>query len=64
MKTVNVKQLSALRMVASGERQHPKVIHEGKVKQWIGFGWVTERDVELPDYDELPVAIYDDGSEA
>lgn len=34
-----------------------KLIHRGKVKCWVGIGWVEERPAAPEDFDTLPVVV-------
>ena len=38
--TVPVEKLSRLSMVAGGEATITKVIDDGTLKEWVGFGWI------------------------
>ena len=42
MKIVKRSELSSIKMVAGNEKKYSRVIKEGNVEHWIGFGWVTE----------------------
>jgi hypothetical protein len=55
-KTIPVSKLSTISMVAGGEKRHPKVIHEGILKNWVGFGWVNEREATEEDKQTYPTA--------
>jgi hypothetical protein len=41
-------------MVMGNELKFTKIIHLQQVKQWVGFGWVTERIAEPHDYLKYP----------
>lgn len=41
-KTIKRSKLSKLSMVAGGEKTASKIILNGTVRQWVGFGWVDE----------------------
>ena len=43
MTTVNVAELSNLRMTASNEEKYPMVIQNDNLKEWVGIGWVHIR---------------------
>lgn len=44
-------ELQNLRMVAGNERKYRKVIIDGRVKEWVGIGWI---DLGVPsDADRL-----------
>lgn len=51
---VNPEQLSNLRMTAGGEKRYSIVVDEGRVKEWIGFGWVDLRPAMTADYFKYP----------
>jgi hypothetical protein len=55
--TVPVANLSSLKMVSGGEKKHPVVIHNGYVKTWVGFGWVTGRKATKKDTETIPTAV-------
>ncbi len=50
LKTVKYSEVSTVAMVAGGENKLTKVVHNGDLKEWVGFGWhvipstVAERD--------------------
>lgn len=51
MNTVKKSELTTLRMVQGNERLYPKVIIEGVLREWVGFGWIplgpaTEEDLK------------------
>ena len=56
-RTVEVKELSQIKMVSGNENKFTKVVHEDKVKQWVGMGWIEERAATASDYASIPVAI-------
>jgi hypothetical protein len=47
--------LSTIKMVAGGEKRYPKVVLDGRVKEWVGFGWIDLREAEQQDFLNLPV---------
>lgn len=57
---IKAEAVSAIAMVNGNEKKHPRIIDNYKVKYWVGFGWITERDVEFDDYKHFPVVIHDD----
>jgi hypothetical protein len=59
LKTIPASKLSTISMVAGGEKKHPRVIHEGILKNWVGFGWVNERKATNKDKQTYPTAIED-----
>lgn len=40
MRTVKLSELSLISMVAGKEEKYKKIIHDGKVKEWVGTGWI------------------------
>ena len=54
MKTVKRSQLSTVRMVAGNEKKYQRVIDNGIIKNWVGFGWVDERDATDKDHEKYP----------
>jgi hypothetical protein len=48
-------ELSNLRMTAGNEKKYDKVVIDGKVKEWVGIGWVTLRDASDKDRTRYPV---------
>lgn len=48
-KTVDVSELSIIKMVAGNEKKHPVVIDNGIVKHWVGIGWVDSRKATAKD---------------
>lgn len=48
---VKRSELTNLRMVAGNDRKYDKVIIDGRVKEWVGIGWI---DLGVPsDADRL-----------
>lgn len=54
MKTVSRKDLSTIHMVEGGENEHPRVILDGHVMNWVGFGWVDEGKATDDDKQNYP----------
>ena len=50
MKIVKRSELSTIRMVAGNEKKYQRVIQNGIVKNWVGFGWVNEGEATNMDY--------------
>lgn len=46
--------VSTIAMVNGNERKHSKVICDGRVMQWVGFGWVDEGPPSAADRRRLP----------
>jgi hypothetical protein len=55
---IPIKNLSNFKMVANPPQEiidaGYKVIHNGKVKQWVGIGWVEEDTATEEDYKLIP----------
>ena len=47
--------LSNLRMTTGGEKTHPKVILDGIVREWVGFGWIDCDPPSKEDLAKLPL---------
>lgn len=47
-------ELSNLRMVAGNEKKYSKVVIDGKLKEWIGIGWIELRDATADDRKRYP----------
>jgi len=56
-KPVTFDQVSALRMVAGGEKTIDRVIHEGELCYWTGIGWVVERTATPEDELKYPAVV-------
>ena len=46
--------MAVLTMTAGKEKKLSKVIHEGKVKEWVGIGWVELREATAEDREKIP----------
>lgn len=57
MKTVNISELSRVKMTAGNEKKYPIVIHKGVIKEWVGIGWIRLREAEKEDFENYPVVI-------
>jgi hypothetical protein len=53
-KTIEPSKLSTMAMVAGGEKRHPKIVHHGHVRHWVGIGWVNEGPAQAPRDNQLP----------
>ncbi len=60
MKTVKSSELASFRMVASNEKKYDRVIDKGVVKQWVGFGWVTEEAPTDEERATLPFVVHEE----
>lgn len=63
-KRIHAERLSNLAMVAGGEKSITKVIDDGVVKEWVGFGWVDLRAATAEDRKTLPVVTRTKGRSA
>lgn len=57
MKTIHIKKLSNLAMVAGGEKKIKAVIRDGIVMRWVGIGWVDEGEPTEKQKQTLPVVV-------
>lgn len=57
MKTVKLSKCTTIAMVSGGEKTHPRVVHNGKVKQWVGFGWIEISTATKKDLILYPTAV-------
>ena len=56
-KTVRRAELANHRMVGHNEKKYSRVILDGEVKNWVGFGWVVEHDATAEDRKKYPQVI-------
>lgn len=58
-KTITVKrsELGTFRMAISNERKYNKVIVNGIVREWIGFGWIDLDKATEEDRQKYPTVI-------
>lgn len=56
-KTVKRSELSSIKMVAGNEKKFNKVIADGQLKEWIGFGWIDIRKPTAADEQHYPFAV-------
>ena len=54
---VKAAELSTIKMVAGNEKIYSRVIQDGEVKNWVGFGWVDEGKATSKDYELYPMVI-------
>jgi len=54
---VKATELSTIKMVANNEKIYSRVIHDGRVKNWVGFAWVDEGKATDKDYENYPMVI-------
>jgi hypothetical protein len=57
--TVHARELSTIAMTCGNEKKFPKVVDDREVKQWVGFGWVSEGLEQSPRDDKLPRVVRD-----
>ncbi len=41
-------------MVAGNEKEYQRVVINGIIKNWVGFGWVDEGEATDMDYEKYP----------
>jgi hypothetical protein len=56
MKTVKRGELSNLRMAAGNENKYSIVIVDGRVKEWVGIGWIDLRQATEADRKKYLIA--------
>jgi hypothetical protein len=49
--------LTNIKMVSGGEKDLSKVIFDGRVREWIGFGWIDIRAANASDYAKYPAVV-------
>lgn len=54
---ISVGDLSTLKMKCGENNKPLKIIHLGQLKEYIGIGWITEREATVTDYYNYPVAM-------
>ena len=42
IKTIGERDITSFAMVDRNERIFTTIVHEGRRKEWVGFGWVDE----------------------
>jgi len=55
--TVQLKELSSIKMAGKNGTKYSKIIHNDMIKQWVGIGWVSEGKATKQDYRKYPVVI-------
>jgi hypothetical protein len=55
--TIKRAKLATIRMVGHGEKIIDKVILDGRVREWVGFGWIDIGAAEEKDYAKLPTVV-------
>ena len=55
--TIKRAKLANIRMVSGGEKKIDKVILDGRVREWVGFGWIDIGAAEEKDYAKYPVVV-------
>lgn len=50
-------RLTNIAMVAGGEKVLNKVILEGRIREWVGFGWIDIGEASAKDYKTLPAVV-------
>jgi len=54
METVKRSELSSIKMAVVNEKKYPRVILDGNVHNWVGFGWVDEGKATDEDLEKYP----------
>ncbi len=54
---IPASELSNLRMATGNEKKYTHVIHDGVLKHWVGYGWVSEGPATPEDYTLYPEVI-------
>ena len=57
MKTLTRSQVGNTNMIAGNEKKHPRVILDGFVMNWVGFGWIEEGKATNKDRKKYPTVI-------
>lgn len=61
MKTVKISELSKVKMSVNPPQcvvdADFRVIHDGKIKRYVGIGWVEEAPATPKDYEIIPKVI-------
>lgn len=57
LKTVKSSELTTIKMVAGNERKYGKVVHGGKLKEWVGIGWIDVRSATSSDERRYPFVV-------
>ena len=52
---VKRSELTNMKMVSGNESKYSRIIVDGVVKNWIGFGWIPEGKATKDDYNKYPV---------
>jgi hypothetical protein len=54
VKKVSANELTNIAMIDKNEKIYRIVIDNGKVKQWISFGWIDLHEATPEDYEKYP----------
>lgn len=52
--TVRYREVSLIGMTTGGEKRIRRVIHDGELKEWVGFGWISLRTATADDLRRYP----------
>jgi hypothetical protein len=55
--TVKRSELSSWKMAAGNEKTITQVIFEGRVRDWVGIGWIDMREATSEDFATMPVVV-------
>ncbi len=56
-KAVTLKEVGNIAMVNGNEKKHPRVILDGDVMNWVGYGWVDEGKATDADRKKYPTLV-------
>lgn len=56
-KTIKRDELSSVKMVVRNEKTISRVILDGTVRNWVGYGWLNEGRASKLDYEKHPIVI-------
>lgn len=58
VKTVEASELTLRKMKAGGEKRHNIVVDtDGRLKEWVGMGWITIREATPADRQRWPRVV-------
>ncbi len=49
--------MRTISMVVRNEKKLNKVIHERKIKEWVGIGWIDLTEPSFNDLKKYPIAM-------
>jgi hypothetical protein len=54
---VSIEGLATIRMVAGGENRISRVILRGRIREWVGIGWIDCGKATPEDYLTIPEVL-------